>query len=111
MTNCLSDSGGLVEGIVVFIVAFCMTRLVIMVLDQRLKIKELEQKIELIEQSEERWKQLYWSFKSKDSNDILAKPYIIKIVKYAMKHAHPDNGGNAEDFIRFQKCYEELTMK
>lgn len=25
----------------------------------------------------------------------------ILAVKYAMKHAHPDNGGNAEDFIRF----------
>lgn len=35
--------------------------------------------------------------------------YVIQAVKYAMKHAHPDNGGNAEDFIRFQKCYEELT--
>lgn len=35
----------------------------------------------------------------------------IEAVKYAMKHAHPDNGGSAEDFIRFQKCYEELTRK
>lgn len=35
----------------------------------------------------------------------------IQAVKYAMKHAHPDNGGNVADFIRFQKCYEELTRK
>lgn len=35
----------------------------------------------------------------------------IDAVRYAMKHAHPDNRGNAEDFIRFQKCYEELTRK
>lgn len=34
---------------------------------------------------------------------------MVDAVRYAMKHAHPDNGGNAEDFIRFQKCYEELT--
>lgn len=33
----------------------------------------------------------------------------IDAVRYAMKHAHPDNGGNAEDFIKFQKCYEDLT--
>lgn len=33
----------------------------------------------------------------------------IDAVRYAMKHAHPDNGGNENDFIRFQKCYEELT--
>lgn len=36
---------------------------------------------------------------------------VLQAVKYAMKHAHPDNGGNADDFIRFQKCYEELTRK
>ena len=28
-----------------------------------------------------------------------------------MKKSHPDNGGNAEDFMRFQKVYEELTGK
>lgn len=35
----------------------------------------------------------------------------IEAVRYAVKRAHPDNGGNAEDFIRFQKCYEELTRR
>ncbi len=35
----------------------------------------------------------------------------IDAVKYAMKHAHPDNGGSAEDFMRFKRCYEELTRK
>lgn len=35
----------------------------------------------------------------------------IEAVKYAMKKSHPDNGGNAEDFIRFQKVYEELAKK
>ena len=38
-------------------------------------------------------------------------PNTIQAVKYAMKHTHPDNGGNAEDFIKFQKVYEELTNK
>lgn len=33
----------------------------------------------------------------------------IDAIRYAMKRAHPDNGGDAEDFIRFKKCYEELT--
>lgn len=36
---------------------------------------------------------------------------IISAVRYAMKHAHPDNGGSAEDFDRFRKCYEELVGK
>lgn len=35
----------------------------------------------------------------------------IGAVKYAMKHAHPDNGGNSEDFIKFKKVYEELANK
>lgn len=35
----------------------------------------------------------------------------IEAVRYAMKHAYPDNGGNAQDFMRFQKVYEELTRK
>lgn len=35
----------------------------------------------------------------------------IEAVKYAMKKSHPDNGGNAKDFMRFQKVYEELTRK
>ena len=35
----------------------------------------------------------------------------IEAVFYAMKKAHPDNGGKEEDFIRFKKCYEELTRK
>lgn len=36
---------------------------------------------------------------------------IILAVKYAMKKSHPDNCGNAEDFVRFKKCYEELTRR
>lgn len=35
----------------------------------------------------------------------------IEAVRYAMKKSHPDNGGSAEDFMRFKKCYEELTGK
>ncbi len=49
-------------------------------------------------------------FYSKYSTQSISKD-TIDAVRYAMKHAHPDNGGNAEDFIRFQKCYEELTRK
>lgn len=35
----------------------------------------------------------------------------IDAVRYAMKHSHPDNGGNVKDFIKFKKCYEELIRK
>lgn len=99
------------KAIIIYVVVFCVTRLVIMVLEQRVKIKELEHQIDFMEQSKERWENLYWNFASPISNDISLKQDIIKAVKYAMKQSHPDNGGNAEDFIRFQKCYEELTRK
>lgn len=48
------------------------------------------------------------NIKCENSN---VSPNTIQAVKYAMKHTHPDNGGNAEDFIKFQKVYEELTNK
>lgn len=32
----------------------------------------------------------------------------LEAVKYAVKKAHPDSGGNKKDFIKFKKCYDEL---
>lgn len=32
----------------------------------------------------------------------------LEAVKYAVKHSHPDSGGNEQDFIKFKKCYEAL---
>ena len=34
---------------------------------------------------------------------------IVEAVKYAMKMSHPDNNGNAEDFVKFRKLYKDLT--
>lgn len=34
---------------------------------------------------------------------------IVEAVKFAMKAAHPDNGGTATDFIRFRKLYNEMV--
>lgn len=42
---------------------------------------------------------------------VVASIFIIDAVFYAMKKSHPDNGGTEEDFIRFKKCYEELTRE
>lgn len=33
---------------------------------------------------------------------------IQDAVKYAMKSAHPDNGGKSEDFQRFRRLYESM---
>lgn len=37
-----------------------------------------------------------------------SNPQILETVKYAMKKAHPDNGGNAEDFNKFRDLYSKL---
>lgn len=36
---------------------------------------------------------------------------ILDAVKYARKHSHPDNGGNAQDFHKFYDLYEKLTKQ
>ena len=33
---------------------------------------------------------------------------ILCAVKYAMKKAHPDNGGKQEDFIKFNNLYNKI---
>ena len=32
----------------------------------------------------------------------------LEAVKYAVKHSHPDSGGNEQDFIKFKKLYDAL---
>lgn len=49
--------------------------------------------------------------KSHSENSHSIPQGTIEAVKYAMKKSHPDSGGNAEDFIKFRKVYEELTRK
>ena len=109
------------SGVISFIVSFIIFQLAFLTLRQRFKIKQLEQEKELIERSQDIWEKHYrlcismlenridelTKYRTKNSSKIPTD--TIKAVKYAMKHAHPDNGGNADDFIRFQKCYEELT--
>lgn len=35
-------------------------------------------------------------------------PEIKEAVKYAMKSAHPDNGGDAKDFMKFRELYNKI---
>lgn len=35
-------------------------------------------------------------------------PKVLEAVKYAMKKAHPDNGGSAEDFKKFRDLYNSM---
>lgn len=43
--------------------------------------------------------------------NINARADVIDAVYYAMKKAHPDNGGKEEDFIKFKKLHDELTSR
>lgn len=52
---------------------------------------------------------LYRKLYGRTSNARQIPKDTVDAVRYAMKHAHPDNGGSAEDFDRFRKCYEELV--
>lgn len=80
------------------------------------EIKRLNQKILLDSQMYANLQmdfQRFQRFKNGFENDTKENlpPNTIQAVKYAMKYAHPDNGGSTEDFMKFQKCYEELTRK
>lgn len=35
-------------------------------------------------------------------------PEVKEAVKYAMKSAHPDNGGDAKDFVKFRELYNKI---
>lgn len=54
---------------------------------------------------------LYRKLYGRTNNTPQISKDTVGAVRYAMKHAHPDNGGSAEDFVRFKKCYEELVGK
>lgn len=97
--------------------------LLVIVLRQREKIEELKAENELMEHSNRLSESLSRSqilllqgqidrlLKMKAVRNPNIPQNIIEAVKYAMKKAHPDNGGNAEDFMKFKKCYEQLTRK
>lgn len=48
------------------------------------------------------YKERYYNNNPDFNND------IQDAVKYAMKYAHPDNGGSSEDFQRFRRLYESM---
>lgn len=44
----------------------------------------------------------------KPTNKQVADKDMVEAVKYAMKKAHPDNGGKQEDFIKFNNLYNKI---
>lgn len=111
------------EQIITFLISFVIGQLLFLAVRQRMKIKELELEKERIKSSNNVLETMLKNqisllqaqarglLKMRSVHSENLPPNTIQAVKYAMKHAHPDNGGNAEDFMKFQKCYEELTKK
>lgn len=48
----------------------------------------------------------HFTYQTKNKNTNNSQ--ILEAIKYAMKKAHPDNGGNAEDFNKFRDLYSKL---
>lgn len=116
----------------VLIEIYVVIHLLVLVLKQRAKIRELENQNKILRQDVSIAKDMEIGLKGHISylqgyierletamqvatqvRRAASKipPDALGAVKYAMKHSHPDNGGSAEDFMRFQKIYEELTRK
>lgn len=110
------------NGAITFIITFIMTQLVFQCLRMRFKIKELKQENERIKRNSEIWENMYQNeinilqnrittlYKMRLDRGAVSKD-VIDSVHYAMKKSHPDNGGNAEDFMRFKKVYEEVSRQ
>lgn len=73
--------------------------------------KTIVRENKLLELENERLRGRYEYYKGhySYSTTISKDQEIIEAVKYAMKMSHPDNNGNAEDFMKFRKLYKEIT--
>lgn len=49
--------------------------------------------------------------RKKNNNKTLIPTGTIEAVKEAMKRAHPDNGGNEEEFRKYRRAYNVLMGK
>lgn len=70
------------------------------------RIKALSSDLDYQKEIAEKYKSIIRKLEPKISPE-----ETIEIARYAMVKSHPDNGGKAEDFIKFKKCYEALTNK
>lgn len=70
------------------------------------RIKALSSDLDYQKEIAEKYKSIIRKLEPKISPE-----ETIEIARYAMVKSHPDNGGKAEEFIKFKKCYEALTNK
>lgn len=58
------------------------------------------------EQRQELYSYKYFRVKNSDNN--FYDSDVKEAVKYAMKKAHPDNGGSSEEFNKFRELYNKI---
>lgn len=84
--------------------------MLVLVILQQIKIINLD--YELVEEKMNTfyYENKYYKVCSKNKRSkITTNEDVIEAVKYAMKKAHPDNGGTSEEFRKFRQLYTELT--
>lgn len=81
------------------------------------KNRELYNELYATREEKARYQRLYYteatrikSYPSRSVSKEIPKG-TVQAVKEAMKRAHPDNGGNAEDFQMYRRAYNVLTGK
>ena len=79
---------------------------------ERKKCNELKLKVEQVSDDNKNLKiyviRLLNRTKASNKPAALCDKDIIEAVKYAVIKSHPDNGGKAEDFQRFNNLYSQL---
>ena len=104
------------------ILSAAITLLVLITIDSKMTIVDLKKELKKAELNRDYYEWCYQTacseinrlrYQSPTQSSQQAKTTtnqdIVDAVKYAMKMSHPDNNGNAEDFVKFRKLYKELT--
>ena len=92
---------------------FILIALIICLIISYDSIKTLKSQVEKLEWENNRLERLNFILRNRvpsaPSREI--PKGTIQAVKEAMKRAHPDNGGNTEDFEIYRRAYNVLTGK
>lgn len=87
------------------------------IIDQQKKIELLKADLSSTQDRANYYYRLYQNARLENRQRVISKctkdipKGTIQAVKEAMKRAHPDNGGTAEDFQIYRRAYNVLTGK
>lgn len=104
------------KAIIIVVIIFIILFIIYKFIDYKLEINNLKKQNAILTN---RCKQYYaklifitkynapYMYNIKSSNT--KNQDVIEAVKFARNKAHPDNGGTNEEFIKFNKLYQELV--